>query len=501
MADVSVKMNVSGVAQFKSAMTQGKAAVKALDAELKLAQAQYKQTGDKEEYLRQRTEILKKQIAEQEKVVKSAQQALAQMQTNGTDPASAAYQNMAAQVANAQTSLIQMQTALAQGTDAFENGTDAVDEYADRLERIDKNVSFQSTIQGLKAVKGAIQTAINVAKGINGIVVDAGKWADSETTTVEQYDDFVPDAETLQQYEYAAKKLKVDISDLLKAWDRINRLQREGGSILFGDYGIADLGSAEENFWGILEAIQQITDETERNNIAQDIFGKSWRELKPLFGSRDLWDQYLEEARVISNEGVEKLAAADDVNEELLSAWENYKRNLALWLDAPITNEKERLIYTLDTLSEMMNGTIGFLEGVGRITGLGGYYNHPLDISDVQAVAGAGGAQQSAMLLRMQGYSEEEIEKMMPQIESASEQYAQAVVEGIEANSAAAYDAGRAYAESIIHGVFGGGSWSTSYNSENTYINGVNVYGASSPEEIAAAYTGEMNRNRAGTGG
>lgn len=495
MAEIATKMKVTGVAQFVDAMKQSKAAVKTLDAELKLAQAQYKQTGDKEEYLRQRTEILKKQIAEQEKVVKSAQQALAQMTTNGTDPASAAYQNMAAQVANAQTSLIQMQTALSQGTDAFDEGTDAVDEYADRLEHIDKNVSFQSTIEGLKAVKGAIQTAINVAKGINDIVVDAGKWADDETTTVAQYDDFIPDAETLQQYEYAADRLKVDFNDVLKAWDRINRLQREGGSILFGDYGIADLGSAEENFWGILDAIQQITDENERNNITQDIFGKSWRELKPLFGSRDLWNQYMEEARVISNEGVEKLAAANDKDEELTSAWENFKRNLALWLDDPITKRKDDFITTLDSLSAMMNGSIDFLTGIT---------NMPIFASPTMSRVGNAVVEAAAAKL---GINPEEIGEMLPEMESASEQYAQTIVEGMEANSEAAYEAGRAYAEDIIRGMtfgffgFAGGGGSPVYNTDNTYINGVNVYGATSPEEIAAAYTGEMNRNRAGTGG
>lgn len=533
MADVSVKMNVTGVAQFKSAMTQGKAAVKALDAELKLAQAQYKQTGDKEEYLRQRTEILKKQIAEQEKVVKSAQQALAQMQTNGTDPASAAYQNMAAQVANAQTSLVQMQTALAQGTDAFEEGTDAVDEYADRLERIDKNVSFQSTIQGLKAVKGAIQTAINVAKGINSIVVDAGKWADSETTTVAQYEDFLPDAETLQRHQHAADRMKVDFDDVLKAWDRINRLQREGGSILFGDYGIADLGSAEENFWGILDALTQIADENERNNLAQDIFGKSWRELNPLIGNRDQWNRYMEEARVTSNENVDILDAAKDLDDDLQDSAAHLKRSITVKINPLVTRVKDQLINEMDILADWVDGEYDVWEAIGKIQDkkrLGedlfslsniqsvqsaggnkqaydllrfqGYTDDEIyNTSAVQSVAGAGGARQSAMLLKMQGYSDEEIELMLPKIEEAATQYAQTVVEGIEAESTAAYSAGQTVADNFVRGAAAGGGGSPVYNTDNTYINGVNVYGATSPEEIAAAYTGEMNRNRAGTGG
>ena len=61
---IDIKMGVSGVAQFKQGMKESQAAVKSLDAQLKLNEAQLKASGDQEAYLQTKTELLNKQIEE-----------------------------------------------------------------------------------------------------------------------------------------------------------------------------------------------------------------------------------------------------------------------------------------------------------------------------------------------------------------------------------------------------------------------------------------------------
>ena len=75
MADASVKLGVSGISQFKSAMTEAAAAVKMTTAQLKQEEAQLKATGDKETYLQNKMSAMKAQIEQQTKYVNAAKEA------------------------------------------------------------------------------------------------------------------------------------------------------------------------------------------------------------------------------------------------------------------------------------------------------------------------------------------------------------------------------------------------------------------------------------------
>ena len=79
MADVSVQMGVSGVGQFKSAMSEASASVKMLDTALKLNEQQLKATGDKETYLQNKMVTMRAQMEAQTKVVKNAEAAWQQL--------------------------------------------------------------------------------------------------------------------------------------------------------------------------------------------------------------------------------------------------------------------------------------------------------------------------------------------------------------------------------------------------------------------------------------
>ena len=117
MADISTRMSVTGLSEYKKAMNDAKAAVKTLDAELKLNEAQYKANGDAEQYMANKAGLLKTQIDQQTKVVQNAEAALKQMEQQGTK-SGAGYEKMRQQVYNSTQKLVEMRTELQQ----VENG-------------------------------------------------------------------------------------------------------------------------------------------------------------------------------------------------------------------------------------------------------------------------------------------------------------------------------------------------------------------------------------------
>ena len=76
-------MGVTGIAQYKQAMSQASQSVKTLDAALKLNEKQLQATGDKEVYMQQKSKLLQQQIAAQTNVVKQGQAALTAMEKQG----------------------------------------------------------------------------------------------------------------------------------------------------------------------------------------------------------------------------------------------------------------------------------------------------------------------------------------------------------------------------------------------------------------------------------
>ena len=76
MADITTKMSVTGLSQYKKAMGDAAASVKTLDEELKLNEEQLKANGNQELYMANKVAILKDRIEAQKRVVSNAEAAL-----------------------------------------------------------------------------------------------------------------------------------------------------------------------------------------------------------------------------------------------------------------------------------------------------------------------------------------------------------------------------------------------------------------------------------------
>lgn len=363
-SDIGARMRVSGVASFKSAMAQGKSAVKALDAELKLSAAQYKASGDAEQYMADRSRILSQQINAQEGVVQNAQRALEMMASQGVDKASTAYTQMQATLAKARTDLVNMQSAAGETGQELTQAADSGREMADSLQSIDKGTRLSNLSDNLEKIDGILTgiltKLVNIGKSIWDAGRDASNWADDLAANAAMAG---MDMETYQRWQYAAQIVDTSVDDIVKATDKLTQKTadaKDGIAIIeteTGQWGIAlkDQSGAMRDqmdvFWDFVDILQSVENETERNALAQDYFGKSYRELIPLINAgREGWEEAAQAADVVTQDNVDNLTALNDKLQEMDQKWQTTKMTLLAQLAPAFEKVADALEYVMDLL-------------------------------------------------------------------------------------------------------------------------------------------------------
>ena len=388
MADIGVKMGVTGLSTFKSSMNQAQQSVKTLDAELKLNAEQYKASGDAETYMANKSKILQKQIAEQQKVVKAASDALEKMAKDGVDPASTAYQKMQQQLYNAQTALTGMQNNLHGVGSAAKNSADQATELNTNLKNIGKQVSFQSVITGIgKITDGIEKAATNVAKFAGNLwdtMRDAATWADDTLTLSQMYG---IDVEKLQQMQAVAEStIDTPVEAIIKGQQKLkNNLVygnaefdealrklrvgiKEGGNYWQNNYTSLKMRNADDIFWDIGEALKNYGDEIERDAMAQKVFGRSWMELRPLFeAGQDAYEAALKKHSVVSEENVKSMADLSDN----LATLENEFNTLKITVLSSLAPELSKVSNALTSILQQVNAYLQTDEGKEKLQALG----------------------------------------------------------------------------------------------------------------------------------
>lgn len=355
MAGVNVKMGVSGVSEFKRAMNDAKAAVKTFDDELKLNEAQLKLTGNQELYMSNRVKILKDQIEAQKKVCQEAEKALKDMEKNGVSKASSSYQKMRQAVLQSATKLQEMKTNLKDVENGTKDAATGADVMNTSLKEIGKGVSWDNLAEGLGKVNSMLQNgaraAMNMGKKIAQSAMRSTGWADDVLTRSSKYQ---VSPEELQQMDNVAEIIDTDVDTIIKARQKLMKGVGNGTKSTMSALealGISYGGDAEATFWEAGKALMQISDEAEQEAKAQDLFGKSWRELIPLFeAGPEKYAEAMAETTVLTAEQVKKLGEADDAFKKIQQQIELIKNQF--WAD------------NADKITELLNWIVDNKESV-----------------------------------------------------------------------------------------------------------------------------------------
>lgn len=380
---IDVKMGVSGVSQFKSTMNQSSQSVKTLDAALKLNEKQLQATGDKEAYMTQKSKLLQQQIAAQSNVVKQGQAALQAMEKNGVDPASAAYQKLQQQVLNAQTALLGMQTDLGGVGQTATETAQQTDQLANSLNSINKKVSFDAVLNGIGKITDGMEKAArrvaSLATDVWSTMTTAAAWADDLDTQAKMYG---MSTDELQQMNYAAITMKTTVDTIVKSRQKLKQ-SMVSDSDAFKELGVqlkewgptGALGNPEwvarnweDVFWDLGDALLNYGDEVKRDVYAQQLFGKSWMELMPMFkAGREEYEKAMGEADIVSKENVDKLSELNDAIQKLNFKFQTLKTTVISTMAPAFTSLANSISDALGNLNKYLESA----EGQEKLQALG----------------------------------------------------------------------------------------------------------------------------------
>ena len=369
-SSVNVKLGVSGVAQFKSAMKDSQAAVRTLDAELKKNEQQYRLTGDAQTYMQQKSDLLKQQIEAQREVVRQAEQALSAMSRNGVNPASQAFQNMQRTLAQAQGSLMGMQADLNNVATAADGAQEETNNLGGSLREMNRNIKFDSLNKGIDGITGKLKSAAKAAwdfgQKMLTATLGAGEWADQLATEAAIYQ---VSPEDLQRMRYTARMIDTDVDAIIDARNRFKKNKATEGTEFMGIFADEDVFRGgydiraknwEDAFWDTGEAIMAMSDAEEQEAYAQRAFGRGWHELIPLFSAgREEYEKMNASWHVVSDDNLKKLTDMDDEVQKMSANWETLQNTFLATLASTLTPLLEKLNTFLEKFNEYLESPEG----------------------------------------------------------------------------------------------------------------------------------------------
>ncbi|MBR7188346.1 MAG: hypothetical protein IKD53_07320 [Clostridia bacterium] len=388
--EIGTRFKLEGVQKFKQEMNNCAAAVKVLNSEEKLAEAQFKATGNSEAYAAEKTRILKEQMKQQQAAVEAAEKAIKDLSDQGMKPNDRIMQQWQIRLSNAKTNLSNMQTKLnavekefGEQKTAVKDTKDETEKYNTEMGKVAQGVNLQNTITAIDNLKGHIENitrkAVQAAKAVWDMGADAGKWADDIATAAAQAG---VDAETWQSWQYASRFIDTSVQDILKNQQDIDKKFKEGEESsktyaeAMKEVGVSvrdasgNLRGSREMFWDAIDALHDISDADEQARKATLLFGNDWRTLQPLIqaGSKaykDMAQQGMEVA-VVSNEQVAALGSVDDAVQDMNARFDKLKYE-SLAAMAPTF---ETVAQAMSTATTALNEFISSEEGQKALEGL-----------------------------------------------------------------------------------------------------------------------------------
>ena len=374
---VNVKMGVD-IGGFTAGIKQGQQILKGLNAEMKASEAEFKATGNAEQKLNAQTKTLNSQLNVQKGIADQARQALKAMTDQGVDPADAAYQKLYVQLLNAEAGANEAQAAL----NALGQGTSEAAEGAEKLggslQNISKKMSLDQVITGIDRItsglENAAKKAIQLGEDLWNTVMDSARWADDTNTMAQMYG---IDIQRFQQMQGLVKSgLDTTVEAQLAAQDKLKKgvgksskevmdtLQELGLAFASGKSEVAQLITEDEMdlFFRAGQAIMNMTDAYDKEAAAQTLFGRSWKELIPLFSEYKSLEEYnkaLDGVETVSNGAVDNLTMLYDTVGDLVYKFDVLKNEVMGALAPALTDAANALNGLLTSVLEYLKTDAG----------------------------------------------------------------------------------------------------------------------------------------------
>ena len=360
MADnFGIKLGVEGEKEFKKALADINSQFKVLGSEMKLATSQFDKNESSVESLTSKNEVLAKQIDAQKEKIETLRKAL-QNASDSFGENDRRTQQWVVALNNAEAELNGMARELSQNEKAIDGMGDEASDAAKQTDKLGDEIEgtakeadsaggkfekLGSVVKGIGVAMGAALAAIGTAaiaagKALVDMTVEAAAYADEMLT---QSTVTGMSVESLQAYSYAADLVDVSLDTLTGSMAKNVKSMASAadGSAKYADayaqLGVSvtdangNLRDSEEVYWEVIDALGNVQNETERDALAMQLFGKSAQDLNPLIaqgseGIAALTDEAHRMGAVLSEESIAKLGAFDDSVQRLKQGSEAAKR-------------------------------------------------------------------------------------------------------------------------------------------------------------------------------
>lgn len=289
--------------QLSKAINQMRGEAKGLDKELGYIKTALKFDPKNVDLLKQKMAVLKESTSKSKKDIEDLKKALNEMKAKGLDETNAEYRELEREIAIAEAK----QKSFNKEIRKLEASTSTLGQASQKMADFgNATTKAGESLRGLSMVAGAVDLALA------GLTVKAGQTAD-DLNTMSKVTGI--STEELQKYKYSADLLDVSVETIAKSQTKMKKSMlsaQQGSSTMadaFAKLGVSiedsngNLRSQDEVFADSIKALGEMANETERDALAMQIFGKSATELNPLI--EDNGETFQRVADIFASNGLE----------------------------------------------------------------------------------------------------------------------------------------------------------------------------------------------------
>lgn len=428
---INTKIKLDGEREYKAALAEINGGLKVLKSELNLASEQFRDNAGSVEALTKKNDILERSILTQQEKIEKLKESL-QYSAREYGESSEKTNGWKVALNNAEAELSKMQRELDQNTDAIKKMTSPLDKVKKALaETKEQGGGVKAALANLKeefnlntdSAKGlgtaltdiagqfGIQLpdgAAKAAEALNGInagaalavtglgllaaaIVKVEKQLISMTKESAAYADNIltlslttgQTTDQLQEFSYASELIDVSLDTLQGSLTKLTNNMQDtvngtgNAQAAFQQLGVSvtdadgHLRSANDVFYDAIDALGDVTNATERDALAMDIFGRSAQDLNPLIvQGADTLREYAQEAHdmgyVLDNDALAALGAVDDAYQRLQKTQEGVKNQLSEQFAPYLTEFYEKITRLIKDGGQALKDS-GLVDAFGMI--------------------------------------------------------------------------------------------------------------------------------------
>jgi hypothetical protein len=360
MPNINTKFTLSGEKEYKQAISEIGSGMKVLDSEMRKVSSAYAQNADSVEALNAKNDVLERKISTQAEKIEYLKAALQQSaeKYGEADKRTMQWQtslnNAEAELNNLNNQFDENKQKIADSGKEMGNLGDVVNGLTSKLgiqlpDGMKSSMNAMGSLDaqslalagGFAAVAAAI---VKVEKAMISMTKESAAFADNIITLSMQTGQ---STQQLQEFAYASELIDVSVDTLQGSLTKLTNNMQDtmngtgNAKASFDKLGVSvinavdgSMRSANDVFYETIDALGQVKNETERDAMSMDIFGRSAQDLNPLIiqGSQTL-KAYADEAHnvgyVLDDEALSALGAVDDAYQRLQNTQEGVKNQLS----------------------------------------------------------------------------------------------------------------------------------------------------------------------------